>query len=239
MIARSLAMGLILVLGTLVVAPYGEAALIVAGNTTFVGRAIQDVRVLGGTRINPGPEFIMDDLYGDGYFTIARDLQSGSSITFVGVDSVFAGSRPEIGPFTFGAAGAVGVGSFLGTIDNVIQNPADPGFPNGSASSFQSGDLTLQVPSFYFRLANGVILETGASFTFLAAIDGLPNRTPTLLEGRTVVDEIPVFFGNELVGYSSDRRIELAAVPEPSTLLIVGLGMVGLAVCDWRRKRTN
>lgn len=217
-----------------------DAAPIVPGLTTFYGRAIQDVRVLGGTPINPGSEFVIDDLFGDGYIIIDRQAQVGNSISFTGVDSVFSGFRPELGFYTFGAAGSVGVGSFHGTIDNIIQDPSDPGFAAGNPSSLISGDITFDVPSFYFQLAGGAVtLETGAEFTFTAMLDGIPPRTATLLEGRIPVDEIPVYLGTQLVGYSSDRRIELRAVPEPSSMVLLGIGGLALVGYQLRRRKVN
>src|SRR4051794_39568044 len=62
-----------------VVVPVGRAAPIVAGNTTFIGRAIQDVTIYGGTAFNPGPELTLNGFSGDGYFTINRQAESGGS----------------------------------------------------------------------------------------------------------------------------------------------------------------
>ena len=108
-----------------------DAAPIVPGLTTFYGRAIQDVRVLGGTPINPGPEFVIDDLFGDGYIIIDRQAQVGNSISF------------------------------------------------------------------------------------------------------------PVYLGTQLVGYSSDRRIELRAVPEPSSMVLLGIGGLALVGYQLRRRKVN
>jgi hypothetical protein len=237
---NAMSLRLLIVTALVFVSSSAIAAPISMGPTTFRGRAIQDVRILGNTPINPGPEFIIDDLYGDGYITIGRDTQSGDTIAFTDIDSVFVGTRPELGDFTFGAAGSVGVGSFLGAITNVVQDPSDPGFAAGDPSSLVSGDLEIDFPTFYFRFSNGLILETGAKITFTASLDGIPPRTPTLLEGRNVINEIPVYMGDPndvanriLVGFSSDRRVEM--IPEPSSMLLAAFALLGIGYHRRRR----
>jgi hypothetical protein len=241
MVRYAFRMGLPLLVIMAGMASPARAGGIVAGDTTFLGLAVQDVTVLAGTVFNPGAGFTLPGLSGEGYFTIDRQAQAGSTIAFTGVDSVFAGSYAGLGSYTFGAAGAVGVGSFYGTIDNVVQNVNDPGYASGNPSSFQSGDLTVQVPSFYFKLAGGTLLETGANFTFTATIDGLPPRTPTVLDGTMPVDSVPIYLGDPsngiLVGYSSDRHIYLQGVPEPSSFVLLGAGAIGLGACIRKRRK--
>jgi hypothetical protein len=73
---------------TAVIAPAVRAEPIVAGDTTFFGRAIQDVTIYGGTVFNPGAEYTLAGLSGDGYFTIHRAAQAGHSIAFLGGDAL-------------------------------------------------------------------------------------------------------------------------------------------------------
>ena len=212
--------------------PGARAEPIVAGDTTFVGRAIQDVTIYGNTLFNPGPEFTLFGLSGDGFFTIHREAQAGNSIAFTGGDSFYAGSYPGLGDYTFGTGGAVGIGSFHGSIDNVIQDPSDPGFASGDSSSFASGDYTAHITSFYFRIADGTILQTGGDYVLTATLDGLPPRTPTVLQGSATYRN-PIYLGDPsnglLVGYTTNGSISLRAVPEPSSLALLAAGVAGVS----------
>lgn len=224
---------------TMVAFTNGKAAPIVAGDTTFFGEAIQDVTIYGGTVFNPGAQFTLYGLSGDGYFTIDRQAESGNSIAFSGVSAFYAGSYPGLGSYTFGSGGTVGLGSFSGTIDNVTQNPNDPGYASGEASSFASGDYTANIASFYFQLANGTILETG-SCTLTATLDGLPPRSPTVLQ-QSPIDDNPIYLGDPangiLVGFTTNATINLEGVPEPSSLVLLAAGIVGMGIRH--RKRTR
>ena len=220
--------------------PSVNAAPIVAGQTTFTVFAIQDVELLPGTPFNPtGSSLVIDDLTAFGTFTIARQAQSGSTIAFTGVQSLFTGSHPLLGNFELGAGPPLNVGSFLGVITNVMQDPLDPGFPTGQPSSFASGDMRLDVPAFALRFQpSGVVVFTKDPFTFTAALDGLPPSPGTVLQGDGT--QLGVYFTDPstgadlLVGYSTDRRLVTSAVPEPAGLALLGAAAVGFF--GWRRK---
>jgi hypothetical protein len=225
-----------------VLSPAGRAEPIVAGDTTFVGRAIQDVTIYGGTTFNSGAEFTLYGLSGDGYFTIHRSAESGGSIAFVGGDALFSGTNPYIGSYTFGTGGSVGIGNFHGSLDNVTQDPGDPGFASGDPSSFASGDYTAHITRFYFRLADGTILETGGDYALTATLDGLPPRTTTILQG-SATDQNPIYLGDPsdgiLIGYTTNGSIVVAAVPEPSGLVLLAAGVGALGLRLHRRKRVR
>ncbi|QEH35188.1 hypothetical protein OJF2_37350 [Aquisphaera giovannonii] len=218
-----------------------RAAPIVAGDTTFHGTAVQDVTILGGTAFNPGPEFTLYGLSGVGYFTIHRQAQVGSTIEFAGGDSLFSGSYAGLGSYTFGTGAPLGGGSFHGMIENVVQDPTDPGFASGDPSSFASGDYTAYLDRFLFKLADGTILETGGVYALAATLDGLPPRTATTLQG-SATDRNPIYYGDPangfLVGYTTNGAIYVSAVPEPSAFCLGGIAMaaVGLSLARSRRR---
>jgi hypothetical protein len=141
--------------------------------------------------------------------------------------------------YTFGTGGDVGIGSFHGSIDNITQNPSDPGFASGDPSSFASGDYTAHITRFYFKLADGTILETGGDYILTAALDGLPPRTTTVLQGSST-DENPIYLGDPsngiLIGYTTNGSIIVAPAPEPSGLVILGIGALVLLGCDRCRR---
>ncbi|WP_165228572.1 PEP-CTERM sorting domain-containing protein [Aquisphaera insulae] len=223
----------------LIASTTARAAPIVAGDTTFHGMAVQDVTILGGTAFNQGPEFTLYGLSGVGYFTIHRQAQVGSTIEFTGGDSLFSGSYAGLGDYTFGTGAPLGGGSFHGMIENVMQNTNDPGFASGDPSSFASGDYTAYLDRFFFKLADGTILETGGVYALTATLDGLPPRTTTTLQG-SATDRNPIYYGDPsnglLIGYTTNGSIIVSAVPEPSALCLGGIAAAGVGLALIRRR---
>lgn len=218
-----------------------SAAPIVAGTTVIPTRAIQDVTLLPNTPFNPTDDaIVIDDLFGDGLLTLDRSGQVGTTIAIPSLSGVYFGSHPLLGDYVFGTVGVLTAADFSGTIADVVQNPNDPGFGAGDPSSFVSGTATFGGDSFGFAFlsgpAAGVVLYTDAAvpFEFTAAFDGLPPTPGTVL-ANSGPEVLNVLFtdptGAQLVvGTSSDRRIVVtaAAVPEPASLALAGVAVVGL-----------
>jgi len=114
----------------------------------------------------------------------------------------------------------------LGTNAGVATTvPAFPGFPLGVTSgSFTSAVFDLTQPTIYNPAF--VTLQGGLTQAEAALIAGLLNGT-TYLNIHTVN-----FPGGEIRG-------QLEAVPEPTTLLLLGTTMAGLALARWKRRRQN
>jgi hypothetical protein len=223
--------GLAVIALTLLAHSQANAEPIVAGVTNFSIAAIQNVELLPGTPFNPsGSSILITDLTAVGSFTINRAVQAGTTIDFTSGDAYFVATTSPIGPFELGSGPTIGIGSYSGSITNVVQNPLDPGFATGQPSSFASGDFSAQVLQFGLRVGDQ-LLFTRDPVTFTGHLDGLP---PSL--GTTLVspDPVSVYWTNPLdgtdlqVAFSFDRR--LTSVPEPSSLMTMGLGLTGLLV---------
>jgi hypothetical protein len=147
-------------------------------------------------------------------------------------------STSPIGPFDLGSGPTIGVRSYSGSITNVVENPLDPGFATGQPSNFASGDFSSEVLQFGLRV-EGQLLFTRDPVTFGGHVDGLP---PSLVTTMVSPDQVGVYWTNSqngsdlLVAYSVDRR--LISIPEPTSLIRLGLGLSSLAVWGRMRRRT-
>ncbi len=211
-----------------------------AGNTSFPTRAIQDIVLLAGTSINPGPEIPIPGFFGDGIFGFVRETQVGDTIVFNStIDTAFYGSLPGFGDYVFGAVGPYEPSDYSGTITNIVQDPSDPGFASGDPSSFVSGDWQAGGAGFALEFTSGplvgIVLETDTaqSFGFQGLLDGLPPSPGTLFTNMGD-DVLNVLFNGEVVGTSSNRR--LLVIPEPSLFPLLMTLAMGLVVTrhSWR-----
>jgi hypothetical protein len=208
------------------------------GQVTFNAFAIQDITLLGGTTINPGAEdLILDDIRGFGVAGLNLEAQVGNTIEISSLFGwEFVGSDPQIGDYRFGNIPPFSGTDYSGEFTNVVQDANDPGFATGQFSSFESGDYSVSGDAFAFESLSGsltgTVLTTDPSqgFTFVSTFDGLPPSPGTEL---TSAGQLNILLGNDVVGYSSDRRIIVTAIPEPSCAAFL---MVGSLVVLRRRR---
>src|SRR3954471_18405600 len=181
--------GLALVLVAAAATPRAMAAPIIAGSTLLPGTAIQDITLLPNTPFNPtGSPILINDLFGVGSITINRDTQVGSTIPISSLSGgMFFGSNALLGTYVFGNIPPLTGADFSGVINNVVQNPSDPGFATGQPSSFQSGDFSFGGASFGFEFLTGpaaglkLFTDPTVPFSFSSTFDGLPPSAGTVL----------------------------------------------------------
>jgi len=100
--------------------------------------------------------------------------------------------------------------------------PAFPGFPlEVTSGTYSSAVLSLMDPATYNPAF--VTLEGGIAGAEAALVAGIENRE-TYLNIHT-----SAFLGGEIRGF--------LVAPAPSTLLLLGAGLAGLACVTWRRHR--
>ena len=223
--------------------PAARADPIVAGSTNLLGTATMDLTLYPGTPFNSSTSaVVLRGISGVGVITIARDAQVGGTINISSVSGgMFVGADPNLGGYVFGNVAPLTGADFHATLTNVVQNPNDPGFALGNASSFKSGDFTLTGNSFGFHFitgpAAGVTLFTDPAtpFAFAGSLGGLPPRDGNSAIFSTGTDALNVLFGTQVVGQTFNRVIRFSAVPEPSSALMRGIGALGLMSCARRR----
>lgn len=211
----------------------GTAAPVQAGSVNFFAEAIQDITLLANTSLNAGNvNILLPDVSGRGAAGLVLGAQSGNTMEISSVVGwEFTGSDGRIGSsFRFGNIPPFSGTSYSGNITGITQNAADPGFDTGEFSSFQSGVATFGGSGFALEFLSGpftgVVLQTDPlqSFEFTADLDGLPPSDQVVFT-NSGEDQLRVLRGTELVGFSSNRRIAVTAVPEPaSTAALIGLG---------------
>lgn len=243
-----------LVLGVLAPST-SHATPIIAGSTTLYGTAIQDLTLLPGTPFNPGTTpFLISGLSGVGSITLNRDAEDGTTNT-IAIPSLagglFYGQNSNLPPgttYVFGNIPPLTGADFSGSITNVVQNPLDPGFATGQPSSFESGNFSFGGNSFGFEFLAGplagikLFTDPSVPFSFSATFDGLPPSPGTVLmnSGTNVLNVL--YFDaalgvNIVVAQTSNRIIVLSAVPEPSSVVLLAMGGLGLCCYGLRSRR--
>lgn len=158
-----------------------------------------------------GPEAVGATGSGTGtvaYDDVARSLQL--SANFSGLSGNVTATHFH-GPTTTPGTGNAGV---------AVGNPSLTGFPLGGTSGTYNQTLDLSQTSVYNGtfLSNNGGTAAGAESAFFNAMN----------QGRVYWNiHSSTFGGGEIRGY-------VTLVPEPSSLALVGLGVVGLAARRWR-----
>jgi hypothetical protein len=224
-----------------------RAAPIVAGEDTVIGIALQSVVLYPGTPFNFGTSPFTVQLSATGSFTTIRETQVGTSINISNILADFKGTLPAPLPaLSFDLeSGTPELNPTAGTITNVVQNPADPGFASGNRSSFVSGDFSVDA---YFKL---VVAGVGTLYSdpsngavFTTPITGLPYPVGTVFPSPAAVN---IYFElgtspdpstDPVIGQSFDRTVTV--VPEPATLTSLAVGAMTIIGCGiWRLRKAS
>jgi hypothetical protein len=248
--------GLTLLLLMILAPRQAQAAPIIAGSTLLPGTAIQDLTLLPGTPFNPtNSPILISGLSGIGSITINRDAEDPTTHTITIptlAGGQFFGSNPNLPPgttYVFGNIPPLNGADFSGSITNVVQNPLNPGYAAGLPSSFKSGDFSFGGASFGFEFLTGALAgvklftDPAVPFSFSATFDGLPPSAGTVLM-NSGTDALNVFYFdpqtgmNIVVAQTSNRRIVLSGVPEPSSCILLAMGGLGLGYYR-RRSKTS
>ena len=193
----------------------------------------------GGTTatINPvDPLFVDNGL--DGFDTVclagACDILSQDWIVF-SVSVTGTGSVDGLGAPLLGnpSLAALGMGYFL------LGNPIQDG--SGSADTYNGSLAVATTPAFNFVANGGGAGLTGTSLVlFVAYADGvMPHVTeaPFNIWGNNVVNFMVTEYGSAAVATNHANFLTTAeVVPEPSTALLVGFGILALGAGARRRR---
>jgi len=112
-----------------------------------------------------------------------------------------------------------------GTVGVALGNPSLPGFPVGSLSGTYNNTMDLTLASSWNNtfLSNNGGTPAGAESAFFTAMN----------EGRAYWNiHSSTFGGGEIRGF-------LTVVPEPSSVVLAGLGIVGVVARVWSKRRAS
>jgi hypothetical protein len=225
------------VLLVIVAAPRASAEPLMAGSFTVYIEAIQDI-----TLFTPNGPDLIPNVTGFGEITFNYAAETNNTVNLTSLSGgMFVGSNPSLGSYVFGNVPPLSGADFTGSISNIVQNVNDPGYATGSASSFQSGDLTFGGNQFGFMLTPSgptFLTDPASSFSFSSTFDGLPPSIGTIFS-NSGPDVLGVYLGSMEIGTSSNRRLIVipAPVPEPSAVILLAIAAAGL--CGYARKRST
>lgn len=112
-----------------------------------------------------------------------------------------------------------------GTVGVALGNPSLPGFPVGSLSGSYNNTMDLTLASSWNNtfLSNNGGTPAGAESAFFTAMN----------QGRAYWNiHSSTFGGGEIRGF-------LTVVPEPSSVALAGLGLLGVAARVWSKRRAS
>ena len=216
-----------------------NAAPVVGGVTGLPMFPIQDVILPAGSPFNMmgTTDLLVDDVTASGTSIFTRMPQVGTTIDLVDGHFIGTGTHPILGSFELRTGAPYGFDPMTARLENVMQDPNDPGFASGDPSSISSADLVeFVVPNYGVELLDlGVSLEIRDSFFFTAQLDGLPpspgtTATADPFTGPSSLLTAYIAGTNTIAGFSTERRW-VAAVPEPSGLW----SMIMLAIVAYAR----
>ena len=207
------------------------AAPVGGGTTALWMFPIQDVILPANSPFNSSDSDVLaDDVTAFGASVFQRQAQVGTTIELTDGHFFGTGAHPLLGNFELLTGTPHGFSPMTATLENVVQDPAHPGFASGDPASIVAADLVeFVVPDYGVNLLDlGVSLEVRDSFFFTAAFDGLPPSPGTVYTADPFTGTaslLPAYLaGTEtLVAFSTERRL-IADVPEPTALVLLVVG---------------
>lgn len=233
---------------------------------TAANAGFLEYEIRGTPIINAGPpiEFIIDDA-GDKGGLGSNDINGKTlgSITNLHIDRLDdrtrfpAGTGPYVAPYlNFWITD--GAGRYVVVANEPSNGAFQPLYNNGYDLTF--ADLSDKVAKIYEATDRSWLPNAGVGLTF-ADLAGFQIQAPTIAEltagwaglgsgaprelGTNVAYGVNWIFGDTLSNYVSgddgyivaNARVAAAEIPEPSTIALFGLGLVGLGLLHRRRKR--
>jgi autotransporter-associated beta strand protein len=228
----------------------GAGTLTLTGSNTYTGNTAisAGTLALSGSSTNNISGSATIDVASNAFLDVTG--LNGGTIALNG--QTLKGNGTVTGSVTFGDASAISAGSSPGLLaitGNYTQTGGtmlaeiggdDPG--SGYDQIAVGGTATLGGTVGVATLP-GFLPAVGATFDILTAIDGISNDDLTGVSFTYSGDMLPATYWVASIVARSDlgtnaEALELAVgVPEPSTILLAGLGLLGVILLGWRRSR--
>lgn len=194
--------------------------------------------------VNASDNFVNSGIAAAGYFTsgfnvagaLATGLSTGDFTPLISNFTVLTSGDPMIpGDATSVIGGGAGLGQFFATVDYGTPGLSTPGSPplNSLLYAFLGNAATLLDSSQFALLSSSLTIDSDAptpDSNDLILADSVNGGNLTVLLGTPGLKDFD--FGS-VIGVAETPTLGLVAIPEPSSLLLGGLGMLALL----RRKR--